>query len=288
MRAAVETGEVLVGEDGRVLSGGALTTARRVKEGAGEGEILLGPAAAAQSAGAAWTEPSEGGARLVELVEGAPAIARRPDTPLVGRRAELERLVLAVRESGAASACRRVVVLGEPGIGKTRLAAELSRMLADETRVLTGRCVPYAEGATYLPLAEIVEQVAGGEEVGPAIHALLDGEPDGEQAATRLVDALSGAAAVDSGDVFWATRKLLETLAREQPLLVVLEDVHWAEPTFLDLVEYLVGWSTGAPIALVCLARTELLDARPAWADDTLALRPLADDGDGGAPRCAP
>ena len=101
MRAAVETGEVLVGEDGRVLSGGALTTARRVKEGAAEGEILLGPAAATQSAGAAWTEPSEGGARLVELVEGAPAIARRPDTPLVGRRAELERLVLAVREHPA-------------------------------------------------------------------------------------------------------------------------------------------------------------------------------------------
>ena len=278
MRAAVETGEVLVGEDGRVLSGGALTIARRVKDGAGEGEILLGPAAAAQSAGAAWTEPSEGGHRLVELVEGAPAIARRPDAPLVGRRAELERLVLAVRESAAASACRRVVVLGEPGIGKTRLAAELSRTLADEARVLTGRCVPYAEGATYLPLVEIVEQVAGGEEVGAALHALLDGEPDGEQAATRLVDALTGAAAVDSGDVFWATRKLLETLAREQPLLVVLEDVHWAEPTFLDLVEYLVGWSTGAPIALVCLARTELLDARPAWAADTLALRPLADD----------
>ena len=277
MRAAVETGEVLVGEDGRILSGGALTTARRVKESAGEGEILLGPAAAAQSAGAAWTEPSEGGHRLVELVEGAPAIARRPDAPLVGRRAELERLVLAVRESAAASACRRVVVLGEPGIGKTRLAAELSRTLVDEARVLTGRCVPYAEGATYLPLAEIVEQVAGGEEIGAAIHGLLDGESDGEQAATRLLDALTGAAAVDSGDVFWATRKLLETLAREQPLLVVLEDVHWAEPTLLDLVEYLVGWSTRAAIALVCLARTELLDARPAWVADTLALRPLED-----------
>ena len=77
------------------------------------------------------------------------------------------------------------------------------------------------------------------------------------------MQALSGTTAVDSGDVFWATRTLLETLARDEPLLVVLEDVHWAEPTFLDLVEYLVGWSTGAPIALVCLARTELLDARP-------------------------
>ena len=83
---------------------------------------------------------------------------------------------------------------------------------------------------------------------------------------------------VDSGDVFWATRKLLETLARERPLLVVLEDVHWAESTFLDLLEYVVGWSTGAPIALVFLARPELLDVRPAWATDSLALRPLGDD----------
>jgi class 3 adenylate cyclase len=278
IRAAVETGEVLVGEDGRVLAGGALTTSRRVKEGAGEGEILLGSSAAAQSAGATWTEPSEGGARLVELVEGAPAIARRPDAPLVGRRAELERLVLAVRESAAASACRRVVVLGEPGIGKTRLAVELSHVLWEETLVLNGRCAPYAEGATYLPLAEVVAQVVGDEELEPTLHALLDAEPDGEQAATRLVDALSGSVAVDGGDVFWATRKLLETLARDRPLLVLLEDVHWAEATFLDLVEYLVGWSTGAPITLVCLARTELLDARPAWAGDTLALRPLGGD----------
>ena len=278
IRAAVETGEVLVGGNGRGLSGGPLTTARRVKETAGAGEILLGRAAAAQSAGAAWTEPSEGGHRLVELVEGAPAIARRPDAPLVGRRAELDRLVVAVRETAASSSCRRVVALGEPGIGKTRLAAELVRTLGDETRVFTGRCVPYAEGATYLPLAEIVEQIAGNEERGPEIERILAGEPDGERAASRLEEALSGLGAVDSGDVFWATRKLLETLARQRQLLVVLEDVHWAEPTFLDLLEYLVGWSTGAPIALVCLARPELLDSRPAWAADTLALRPLADD----------
>ena len=279
-RCAEEDGagiDVLVGAEGRVLSGTALTTARRVKEAARQAEILLGPAATAQSAGAAWTEPSEGGHRLTELVEGAPPIPRRPDAPLVGRRAELEKLVVAARESAAASVCRRVVVLGEPGIGKTRLAAELVRTIGGEARVLTGRCVPYAQGATYLPLAEIVEQITAGQEFGLALHAVLDGEPDGEHVATRLVDALSGAAAVDSGDVFWATRKLLETVAREQSLLVVLEDVHWAEPTFLDLVEYLVGWSTGAPIALVCLARPELVDTRPAWAADTVVLRPLGD-----------
>ncbi len=278
VRASVETGEVLVGEAGRVLSGGALTTARRVKEAAADGEVLLGPSAAAQSAGAAWTEPSEGGARLVELVEGAPAIARRPDAPLVGRRAELEKLVLAVRESAAASSCRRVLVLGDPGIGKTRLAAELIRTLRDEAHILTGRCVPYAEGATYLPLNEVVAQLAGDEDAASVVHTLLDDEPDGEQAAARLLDALGGLAAVGSGDVFWATRRLFEAVARRLPLLIVLEDVHWAEPTFLDLIEYLVGWSTGAPIGIVCLARTELLDLRPGWAADALVLRPLGDD----------
>jgi DNA-binding SARP family transcriptional activator len=277
IRAAVEAGEVLVGDDGRVLSGAALTTARRVKEAAGEGEILLGPSVATLTAGAAWTEPVEGGHRLVELVEGAPAIAQRPDVPLVGRRSELERLVVDVRETAASSSCRRIVVLGEPGIGKTRLAAELVRTLDGEALVVTGRCVRYAEGATYLPLVRLVEQIVGGAESGPALIALLEEEPDGERAATRLDDALSGAAAVDSGDVFWATRKLLERVAQEQPLLVVLEDLHWAEPTFLDLLEYLVGWSTGAPIALVCLARPELLDTRPAWAADTMALRPITD-----------
>ena len=281
MRAAVETGEVLVGEDGRVLSGGALTTARRVKEGATEGEILVGPAAAAQTTGAAWTEPSSGAHRLLELVEGASAIPRRPDAPLVGRRAELERLVLAVRQSASEASCRRVVVVGEPGVGKTRLAAELVATVASEARVLTGRCVPYADGATYLPLADVVRQVAGEDELGTAIHAVLEGEPDGEQAAVRLLDAVSGTGAVDSGDVSWATRKLLETLARQRPVVVVLEDVHWAEPTVLDLLEYMVGWSKRAPITLLCLARPELLDARPAWAADSIPLRPLTDEETG-------
>ena len=133
---------------------GRCTVARRVKEGAGPGGDPAG-ACRASAVGARGVDRAvgEGRARLVELVEGAPAIARRPDAPLVGRRAELERLVLAVaRSPRRARRCRRVVVLGEPGIGKTRLAAELSRTLADETRVLTGRCVPYARGR-HLPAA---------------------------------------------------------------------------------------------------------------------------------------
>ena len=257
LRAAVAVGEALVGE-GTSLSGAAITVARRAKEAAKPGEILLGPAVARLALDAVRVQPSAEGSwvRLVELVAGAATPARRPDAPLVGREAELERLVLTTREAASSSACRRVVVIGEPGIGKTRLAAELVRAIADEARVLTGRCVPYGDGATYLPLAGVVDEVVGDAEPGAALEALLADVAEGEQAAGRLVQAISGSTAVTSGDVFWATRTLLETLARAEPLVVVLEDVHWAEPTFLDLVEYVVGWSKGAPITLVCLART--------------------------------
>ncbi len=279
LRAAVAVGEALVGE-GTSLSGAAITVARRAKEAAKPGEILLGPAVARLALDAVRVQPSAEGSwvRLVELVAGAATPARRPDAPLVGREAELERLVLTTREAASSSTCRRVVVIGEPGIGKTRLAAELVRAIADEARVLTGRCVPYGDGATYLPLAGVVDEVVGDAEPGAALEALLADVTEGEQAAGRLVQAISGSTAVTSGDVFWATRTLLETLARAEPLVVVLEDVHWAEPTFLDLVEYVVGWSKRAPITLVCLARTELLDERPSWADDALVLRPLPAD----------
>ena len=280
LRAAVAVGEALVGE-GTSLSGAAITVARRAKEAAKPGEILLGPAVARLALDAVRVQPSAEGSwvRLVELVAGAATPARRPDAPLVGREAELERLVLTTREAASSSACRRVVVIGEPGIGKTRLTAELVRAIAGEARVLTGRCVPYGDGATYLPLAGVVDEVVGdAEEPGAALEALLADVAEGEQAAGRLVQAISGSTAVTSGDVFWATRTLLETLARDEPLVVVLEDVHWAEPTFLDLVEYVVGWSKGAPITLVCLARPELLDERPSWADDALVLRPLPAD----------
>ncbi len=186
--------------------------------------------------------------------------------------------MLTTREAASDSACRRVVVIGEPGIGKTRLAAELVRDDPGEARVLTGRCVPYGDGATYLPLTGVLEDIVGDAELGPALEALLADVPDGKQAAGRLVQALSGSTAVASGDVFWATRILLESLAREEPVVVVLEDIHWGESTFLDLVEYLVGWSKGAPLTIVCLARTELLDDRPSWRDDALVLRPLPAD----------
>ena len=270
VRAAVVTGELVVG--GKSLSGGVITVARRVKEASNPGEILLGPKLRQLAGPAVETD----GARLVGLVEGARQLPLRLDTPFVGRQAELEQLQLAAKEAFSARSCRHLVVVGEPGVGKSRLATELAASLAADARVLTGRCVPYGEGSTYLPLREVLTAAFGDADLFRAIRKALKGDENAERIAEFLVWAVSATSSpATSGDTQWAVRRLLEALAAKRPLLVVLEDVHWAEPTFLDLVEYVAGWSEGAPIVLLCLARPELLDTRPAWGSGAVALRPL-------------
>jgi DNA-binding SARP family transcriptional activator len=270
VRAAVVTGELVVG--GKSLSGGAITVARRVKESSKAGEILLGPKIRALAGAAVETD----GARLVGLVGGARPLPLRLDTPLVGRQAELEQLQLAAREAFSARSCRHLVVVGEPGVGKSRLAAELASSLEREARVLTGRCVPYGEGAMYQPLRDVLADAFGDKDLFGAIRKTLKGDENAERIAEFLVSAISASSSTaTSGDTQWAVRRLLEALAAKRPLLVVLEDVHWAEPTFFDLVEYVAGWSEDAPLVLLSLTRPELLDARPAWGSGAAALRPL-------------
>jgi tetratricopeptide (TPR) repeat protein len=273
VRAAVVTGELVVG--GKSLSGGVITVARRVKETSNAGEILLGPKLRQLAGPAVETD----GARLVGLVEGARQLPLRLDTPFVGRHAELEQLQLAAKEAFSARSCRHLVVVGEPGVGKSRLATELAASLAGDARVLTGRCVPYGEGSTYLPLREVLTAAFGDADPFRLIRKALKGDENAERIAEFLVWAVSATSSpATSGDTQWAVRRLLEALAAKRPLLVVLEDVHWAEPTFLDLVEYVAGWSEGAPIVLLSLARPELLDTRPAWGSGAIALRPLTRD----------
>ena len=202
------------------------------------------------------------------MLEGAPSVPRRLETPLVGRQVELASLRAAFDDVVREGACRRVVLAGDPGIGKSRLAAELAGEVSGRARVLTGRCVPYGEGATYLPLAEILRGLGDP-------HELVGGD-DGELAAARLGGVLGGGADASGAEIFWATRRVLEAAARGRPLLLVLEDVHWAEPTLLDLVDYLAGW-TDAPVLLLCLARSELTEVRPEWRDATVTLAPLSE-----------
>jgi tetratricopeptide (TPR) repeat protein len=160
-----------------------------------------------------------------------------------------------------------VTVIGEAGLGKTRLVQEFADGLGREALVLTGRCLSYGEGITFWPLREVVRQAAGGDSP-ERIKALLADEADAVAVADQLHRALGPGTQgrTAAAEIFWAARRFLEMLARQQPVLIVFEDVHWAEPTFLDLVESLALQPGNSPITVVCIARPELLGQRPAWA----------------------
>jgi DNA-binding SARP family transcriptional activator/tetratricopeptide (TPR) repeat protein len=279
LRVGIETGEALVGVDETghgFAAGPATTAAKRMLQRAGPGEILAGAATVRLLGKAAVLEPPRDeraqASRIVELLEGAPALTRQLEAPLVGRHAELAALRAASREAAENRRCRVFLVLGEPGIGKTRLVRELTAELEATSTVLVGRCVSYGRGATFLPLAEIIRGVREQRPLGE----LLAGNEHGSLIAARLAQVTGDDhAPASGGETFWAARRLFETLAAERPLVLVFEDLHWAEPTLLDLIDYLGDRSSEA-ILLLGLARPELLEQRPEWSDHRAAhLGPL-------------
>lgn len=243
LRASVDAGLALVRAGGEV-SGGVVGLAERALATAANGEVVVGAGARALVAGAAELEPLDGDVfRLVELVPGAVQGARRLDAPLVGRAAELAEIEEALAHATLDNCCVRLTVLGEAGVGKSRLALEL-RSRAEAT-VLYGACRSYGEGVTFAPLADALGE--------------LPADPSG---ATE--------------EMFRAVRRDFERMAGQRPLVVVLDDVHWAEPTLLDLIDHVAEWSQGAPILLLCLARPELLETRPDWNSEDPDAAPLA------------
>jgi len=278
MRIGVNTGEVVAGDaaSGPSLAvGDTVNVAARLEQSAEPGEILVGRATYRLVRDAVeFDEPEElqlrGRAsasearRLRAVRPGEAGRARRLDRPMIGRADELALLGQAYGQAAHERACRLVTIVGPAGIGKSRLVREFVSVVPSEALVAQGRCLPYGEGITYWPVAEAVEGLAGGEE----LSARLRGEEDGTLVAAKLSAAIGlGDGEVAKEEAFWAFRRLLEALAREQPVVVVFDDIQWGEETFLDLLEHVVEHARDARVLLVCLARPELLDVRPGWGD---------------------
>ena len=184
-------------------------------------------------------------------------------------------------------------LLGTAGVGKSRLVSEFTAHASETARVVHGRCLPYGEGITYWPIAEIVRLVVGAQEhdhpedLTDRLVGVVDQEPDGVRIA-QLVARAIGLSSEPAGaeETFWAVRRFFESQARQGPLVCVIEDIHWAEPTLLDMLEHVAEWTRDAPILLLCTARPELPEARPTWGGGkvnatTLLLEPLSADQTG-------
>src|SRR5215469_15510181 len=268
-RFGLATGEALVGGPGPLgFAGDVGARAVALAEVAGPGQVLISQQTQQLAAGAIETDGAGPGRFLLRSAHtGLRPLAVRLDVPLVGRGEELRRLGAAYARAAGEQVTMTVTVVGEAGLGKTRLVQEFADSLGGEAHVLTGRCLSYGEGITFWPLREVVRQAADSDSL-ERIRALLDGEPDAAGVADQLHRALGPGTQgrTAAAEIFWAARRFLETLARQRPVLVVFEDLHWAEPTFLDLVESLALQPGKSPITIVCIARPELLDQRPAWA----------------------
>jgi class 3 adenylate cyclase/tetratricopeptide (TPR) repeat protein len=268
-RIGVMTGEVVAGTEERLATGDAVNVAARLEQAAAPGEVLLGESTLVLVRDAVQVETG-GQLALKGKSEPVPAFRliavrdppeRTHDAAFVGRERERETLLDAWRGVIGEPRCELVTVLGEAGVGKSRLVGELLASL--DVRIARGRCLPYGEGVGYWAVVEVVKQLA----VLPA-----------QKTAASVIRSLLGEsdAPTSADEIAWAFRKTLEQAASEQPLVVVLDDVQWGEGPFLDLVEHVALFSSGVPLLLVCMARPELLDARPSW-PITLRLDPLAE-----------
>ncbi len=281
VRIGIESGEVLADEtDTTFVTGLAINTAARLQQAASPGEILLGPAATRMTASTVVAArigaqeargfPVGVEAWRVQAMSDEGSRQLTVSAPFVGRDEELELLhntfARAVRDRRA----HVVTVYGGVGVGKSRLAHEFVAGVERST-ILAGRCLPYGEGVTYWAVAEMVK-VAAGVTDDDSIDAAAEKLRSccGDEAVADLLALASGVLDAVGGErsaaeIAWAAQAWAVELADLQPLVLVFEDIHWAEEPMLDLIEHLAGSVKEVPLLLLCLARHDLLDRRSSW-----------------------
>ncbi len=297
-RTGVNTGEVVATDDPhatqKLATGDAVNVTARLEAAAPANEVYLGEVtyqlvrdAVEVEAVAPLTLKGKSqpvpAYRLV-AVHGQDGNVRRQDTPVVGRDEELVALRDAWDAARTDRRARLVTVIGDAGVGKSRLVREIIDRVQSDARVLFGRCLPYGDGITFWPLREMVLAAADIRE---------DDTP--EQARERLLacvgdeevaDRLASAAALSAKpyplhELYWGARKFIQGLAKAGPVVAVFDDIHWAETAFLELIENLLDTIEDAPVLLLATARHDLLEARADWGErersTRLVLRPLTD-----------
>ena len=305
IRTGVNTGEVVAGDlstGQRMITGDAVNVAARLEESAKPDEILVGGPTVRLVRDAVVVEPVEPlslkgkrdpmpAFRLLSVSAEPYGFARRFDSPMVGRDRQLAALEWTFESVVLDHAPHLFTVLGDAGVGKTRLANEFLLRVEGRATVLRSRCLSYGEGMTFWPVVEMLRQAAVVGEANPSVairdrlRSILERDPEVDRLTERLVDlvGVSRSRGVPE-ETFWAVRRFLENLATRRPVVFVIDDLNWGEPTLFDLVEYVADWSREVPLLLLCLARTELLDRRPGWGGgklnaSSMLLEPLSELG---------
>jgi class 3 adenylate cyclase/tetratricopeptide (TPR) repeat protein len=299
----VNSGEVIAGDAStaqRLVTGDAVNTAARLEQAASGGEVVLGELTYRLARdqievesmppltlkGKAEPVPAY---RLLGLAAETPA-ERGHGTPFVGREAEMARLSGGLDGAISTRRAQLVAVVGDAGVGKSRLIREFATTAEDRARLVRGRCLPYGEGITFWPLAEVIREAAGiTNEDSPRVATqrigrLLEGAaaPDREAVVERVAAAINlSPAQFPVAELMWGGRRLLETLAAERPLVMLVDDLHWAEPTFLEFLDHLLETTEDASLLILGSARHEITERHSEWATGHASmlvnLQPLSD-----------
>jgi len=293
-RTGVNTGEVVAGDPTtgqRLVTGDTVNVAARLEQAAPGLEVLIGEPTYRLTRDAVEVEEIEplelkgkaervAAYRLLSVKDEREGLLRPSQGRLVGRDAELEFLVDAYDSAVAERRCVTMTLIGDAGVGKSRLTEEFLRRVGGSALTLHGRCLPYGNGVTFWPVVEVVREAAGisdrddADSARSKLSTLLG--PDHTDVVERIASAVGLSKTQFSlQELFWGVRRLLTLLAVNRPLIVAFEDLHWAQDTFLDLVEHLTDTLEGAAIVILCDARPTLLEHRTAWSERPNAAQVL-------------